>query len=105
MAVPPLTPQERADALAKAAAARARRASVKASLKSGELSLAAVLAGAQADEALSRLRVSDLLTSLPGVGPARAAATMERLGIAESRRVRGLGVHQTAALLNEFGRA
>jgi hypothetical protein len=28
---------------------------------------------------------------------------MERLGIAESRRVRGLGVNQVAALEREFG--
>ena len=37
MALPSLTAQERADALAKAAAARVRRAQVKADLKSGKL--------------------------------------------------------------------
>ena len=31
------------------------------------------------------------------------AGEMERLGIAESRRVRGLGANQRAALENEFG--
>ena len=105
MTVPPLTPEQRADALAKAALARTRRAEVKAALKSGSLTLASVLAGSRHDEALQRLRVADLLTSLPGVGPARATSAMERLGIASSRRVRGLGVHQTAGLLAEFGAA
>ena len=33
----------------------------------------------------------------------RARQIMERLGIAESRRVRGLGANQRTALENEFG--
>ena len=41
--------------------------------------------------------------SLPGVGKVRAKQIMERLGIAESRRVRGLGANQRAALEQEFG--
>ena len=45
------------------------------------------------------MKVSVLLESLPGVGKIRAAQAMERLGISESRRVRGLGASQRAALL------
>jgi hypothetical protein len=30
---------------------------------------------------------------------------MDRIGIAESRRLRGLGVNQIQALLREFGKA
>ena len=41
--------------------------------------------------------------SLPGVGKVRAKQIMERLGIAESRRVRGLGTNQRSALEQEFG--
>ena len=44
------------------------------------------------------MRVIDLLQSMPGLGKVRARQTMERLGIAESRRVRGLGTKQVAAL-------
>ena len=37
------------------------------------------------------MKVSALLESLPGVGKVRAKQIMERLDIAESRRIRGLG--------------
>ena len=50
------------------------------------------------------MRVVDLLQSMPGLGKVRARQMMERLGIAESRRVRGLGAKQVAALEREFGR-
>ena len=46
------------------------------------------------------------LTVLAGptaVGKVRAKQLMERLGIAESRRVRGLGARQVEALEREFG--
>jgi len=47
--------------------------------------------------------VSALLESMPGVGKVRARQLMERLGIAETRRVRGLGANQIASLEREFG--
>ena len=37
------------------------------------------------------MKVSALLEALPGVGKVRAAQIMEKIGISESRRVRGLG--------------
>jgi ribosomal protein S13 len=40
---------------------------------------------------------------MPGVGKVRARQLMERIGISESRRVRGLGTNQVAALRKEFG--
>lgn len=100
MSLRPLTPQERADALHKAAAARAARAAAKERLKSGELSVAALLSAGDADDAIARMRVVELLEALPGIGQVRAAAIMERLGIAFSRRVRGLGIHQRRALVD-----
>ena len=48
------------------------------------------------------MRVIALLESMPGVGKVKAAATMEKVGIANSRRIRGLGAKQIAALLLEF---
>jgi len=39
---------------------------------------------------------------MPGLGKVRARQTMERLSISESRRVRGLGANQLAALQREF---
>ena len=46
------------------------------------------------------MRVAELLEALPGIGKVRAAAIMEQLGIAASRRVRGLGIHQRRALVD-----
>ncbi len=43
-----------------------------------------------------------LLESMPGVGKIRAENLMERIGIAPSRRLRGLGPNQLSALLSEF---
>ncbi|WP_345216392.1 integration host factor, actinobacterial type [Georgenia halophila] len=103
MPLPPLTPEQRADALAKAAAARATRAEVKNKLKYSQVSLSEVLEQAKSDEALSKLRVVSLLESLPGVGKATARSVMADIGISEARRVRGLGPHQSAALVERFG--
>jgi transposase len=96
----PLTPQERADALHKAAAARSARAAAKERLKSGQLSVAELLSAGETDESIARMRVVELLEALPGIGQVRAAAIMGRLGIAASRRVRGLGIHQRRALVD-----
>ena len=103
MALPPLTPAQRAAALEKAAKARKDRAEVKNNLKRGAITLPAVLKQGQSDEIVGKMKVSALLEAMPGVGKVRARQIMERLGIAESRRVRGLGANQRTALENEFG--
>ena len=98
MALPPLTPAQRAAALEKAAKARKDRAEVKNNLKRGAITLPAVLKQGQSDEIVGKMKVSALLEAMPGVGKVRARQIMERLGIAESRRVRGLGANQRTAL-------
>ena len=100
MSLRPLSASERADALNKAAAARAARAAAKERLKKGETSAADIIRSAGEDHALARMRVAELLEALPGIGKVRAAAIMEQLGIAASRRLRGLGVHQRRALVD-----
>lgn len=102
MALPPLTPEQRQAALAKAAASRRERAEVKNRLKNSGGSLVDVLHEGRANDVVGKMRVIDLLCSVPGVGKVRARQLMERLGIAESRRVRGLGTKQVAALEREF---
>ena len=71
--------------------------------KSRASSLPQVLKEGQTDEVVGKMKVSALLESMPGVGKVRAKQIMERLGIAESRRVRGLGANQRSALETEFG--
>ncbi|MDO4254597.1 MAG: integration host factor, actinobacterial type [Kocuria sp.] len=99
MALRMLTDDERAAARQKATAARAVRAEAKAALKERKITVAKILERAQEEEALSRLKVSDLLEAAPGIGKVRSAAIMEEIGIAKTRRVRGLGVHQRKALI------
>jgi len=48
------------------------------------------------------MKVLAVLESLPGVGKVKARRTMEKIGISETRRVRGLGVQQRKELLAEF---
>lgn len=100
--MPKLTPEQRAAAAAAATVARARRAEVCARLKSGEMTVGELVEEARTDAALAKLRVVTALQALPGIGSVKAGALMTKLGIAESRRLRGLGPHQEAALLREF---
>ena len=105
MALPPLTPEQRAAALAKAAEARRERAEVKNRLKHSGASLTEVVREGQKNDVIGKMKVSALLESMPGVGKVRAKQIMERLSISETRRVRGLGANQIAALEREFGAA
>lgn len=105
MALPPLTPEQRAAALEKAAAARRERAAVKNRLKYSSGSLAEVIEEGKSDPVVGKMKVTELLESMPGVGRVRARAIMAEVGIAESRRVRGLGSNQIAALLGRFEQA
>lgn len=102
MALPPLTPEQRSAALAKAAEARKARAVLKAELKSSGTSLSDVLARGDGDDIIGKMKVSAVLESMPGVGKVRAQRLMEKLEISPSRRVRGLGAKQRSALEAEF---
>ena len=105
MSLPTITPEQRAAALAKAAQVRAERAQVKKLLKQGNMTLLDVLQMAAEDDAIAKMKVLAVVQSMPGVGKIRAGQIMERLGIAEDRRVRGLGVNQRQALEAEFAGA
>jgi hypothetical protein len=98
MALPNLTPEQRASALQRAAQVRAERAGLKAKLKNGTVSLAEVMG----EEVMAKVKVSAVLASMPGVGKVRAEQIMARIGISEKRRVSGLGANQKAALEAEF---
>lgn len=103
MPLPPsLTPEQRQAALDKAAHARRVRAEVKQRLKLNRLSLEDLFAQSDTDDVLAKLKVVSVLESMPGVGKVRARRIMADLEISESRRLRGLGAKQRAALLVEF---
>jgi hypothetical protein len=98
---PPLSEDQRRQALAKAAEARRQRAALKDQLRSGEATLKDLLDRTD-DEIVGKLKVSDVLQTMRGVGKVRARKIMTRLDIAESRRMRGLGAKQIESLLREF---
>ena len=103
MGTPPqLTPAERASALAKAKASRQERSEVKSRIKSGELSISEVIALAQSNEVIAKMRVLEMVESKSGVGKIRGKALLEKLEISSTRRIQGLGRYQRAALLKEF---
>ncbi len=102
MPLPQLSDSQRAAALEAAAHARKVRAEIKADLKIGKRTLQEVIELGKSDDIVGKMKVSALIEALPGVGKVRATTVMEKVGIAASRRIRGLGVHQTRDLLAEF---
>ncbi|MDH3707010.1 MAG: integration host factor [Acidimicrobiia bacterium] len=104
MANPPsLSSEQRQAALQKAAQVRKARSELKARLKMGSITFREVLEMAETDEVVAKTKVLAVLESLPGVGKVKARRTMEEIGIAQSRRLRGLGDQQREKLLREFG--
>lgn len=99
---PVLTHEQRCAALEKAKVSRQRRAAIKVELKSQKLSLTKVIEMAKEDEAIAKMRVIELVESIPGVGKVRAQSLMSKLEISPSRRIGGLGSHQRANLMKEF---
>ena len=98
-----MTAEQRQAALAKAAEVRRRRAEVKAKLKMRSISLSDLLEQAETDEVVAGTKVLAVLESLPGMGKVRARKVMDEIGIADSRRIRGLGDQQRASLLARCG--
>jgi len=97
--VPPLDDDARRRALLGATEARRIRAAWKTRLACGDADLAALLAAADLDPVVGKMKVVEALGALPGVGPRGVLRILESCGIAQSRRLRGLGPRQRAALL------
>lgn len=102
MPLPPSTPEQRAAALAKAAEARRIRAEMKELLKSGSLSLAGLFEKASANDLIGGMKVAAVLPAMPGMGKVKANRLMESIGIADTRRIRGLTTRQRQDLLDHF---
>ena len=102
MALPQMTPEQRAAALEKAKIARAKRSALRADIKAGKISLKEVLEST--DDIAKKTKVKQILVSLPGVGKVTAEAAMEEIGIDENRKVGGLGSNQKVKLLDRFSK-
>jgi len=97
--IPP--PVDRVAAARAAVQARRARAEVKRAVAERRRTALDVAETAWAGEPTApeaTLRVRELLTSIPGIGPTRVARIMSELAIAESKRVGGLGVRQRRTL-------
>jgi len=95
---PTLSAEQRAAALAKAKEARELRAEIKHRLKTGQRNLTSVVAEAETNPIIARMKVRSTLEAMPGIGRVKAAQIMETIGIAPNRRLGGLGANQIAAL-------
>lgn len=102
--IPNLTIEQRREYLAKASKARKERAIIRNDLKSGLMTFGQVLKLADADcQAVTNMRVKQVVNSMPGYGKAKTRQLMRTLRIAEGRRIKGLGVRQRTALLEVLG--
>lgn len=97
---PQLSAEQRARASAAGVLARQERSQVKDQISHGELNIFDAINDPR--ESIQRMRVLELLTSVPGIGLKRATLLMERINISSSRRIGGLGDKQLQALRNEL---
>ena len=84
---PKLDPEQRKLALERAKQARRSRADVKEQIRSGKLKILQVIELASTNEAVAKMRIAELLESIPGVGKVRASTILDRLEISGSRRI------------------
>lgn len=93
-----LTDDDRALATVNARKARTKRMNLKSDLKSGRITLNEFMCHPDAE----RIKVKDMLKSMPGIGESKASRIMLAIDIDGSRRVKGLGCRQRAAILEHF---
>ena len=99
---PKLSVAERTAALDAAKQARRSRAAVKEQIRTGELKVLQVIELASTNSAIGRMKISELIEAVPGMGKVRVNAILQRLEISPSRRIQGLGVLQLQRLKKEF---
>lgn len=100
-APPHLTTEQRRENLERAKRARIERSEVKQAIAANQISIFDAINDPR--ESIQRMRVFELLESVPGVGPSRAHIVMEKRKISLSRRIAGLGHHQLRGLRKEAG--
>ena len=83
--------------------ARRERAELKLALKEGRISVREALSDQRSS--IERMKVVELISSLPQMGNTRALNLMERIGISPSRRIAGLGRRQVTELVQQLERS
>jgi guanylate kinase len=100
MLPPRLSRRSRRKAGLKAVIARQERARVKEQVALGEIYFFDLFKDER--KAIARMKLIDLLQSVPGIGQSRADVILERTGISPSRRIGGVGHRQIDLLRQEF---
>ena len=100
MLPPRLSSRARRRAGEKAVIARQDRAKVKEQVASGELFFFDLFKDER--KSILRMKLMDLLQSVPGIGQTRAQIIFERTNISPSRRIGGVGHRQIELLRQEF---
>ena len=100
MQPPKLSNRFRRKAGQKAVAARQERAKTKELIATGQIFFFDLFSDER--KSISRMRLIDLLQSVPGVGKIRAEQILERTKISPSRRIGGVGPRQIELLREEF---
>jgi guanylate kinase len=84
----------------KAVLARKIRSEVKSKLSAGEISIFDLFNDSQ--EPILRMKLSDALKAVPGIGEKRVENIFAKTGISKSRRIAGVGRKQIALLRQEL---
>jgi len=100
MQPPKISNRFRRKAGEKAVAARRERATIKALVASGELFFFDLFKDER--KSIARMKLIDLLESVPGIGKVRAELILDRTKISPSRRIGGVGHRQLELLREEF---
>jgi guanylate kinase len=99
---PEMSDEDRRRALELSKESRQVRAKYKGLINSGELSIIDFLSMAESNSILGKMRVKDLLESVPGYGKVRVENLMRKSEISPTRRVQGLGKKQRSSLIEHF---
>jgi guanylate kinase len=99
---PEMSDEDRRRALELSKESRQVRAKYKGLINSGELSIIDFLSMAESNSILGKMRVKDLLESVPGYGKVRVENLMKKSEISPTRRVQGLGKKQRSSLIEHF---
>ena len=99
---PQLSSEERRAALLKATAARRVRAEFKQEIKNRKVRW--FTAFDRTEDAIQKMRIKELLESIPSFGSTRAENILDQIGISHRRRLKGIGVRQKNELLKALER-